>query len=227
MSIDVLIIEDEPSLVKLLATALDAQGYRVTSAMRGDEGLARLAVDNPAVVLLDLGLPDMDGMALLPQIKARSDAQVIVVSARSREEEKIAALDAGAEDYLVKPFGVAELLARLRVAERRLQDSTPVQQSYQVDELSVDLIQRSVLLAGAPIKLTPKEFLVLAVLVQSAGRVVTHAQLLQAIWGRHHGDDTHYLRIYMRQLRQKLERNAAEPRYLLTEPGIGYRLAGE
>lgn len=227
MSISVLIIEDEPSLVKLLSTALSAQGYRVTSAMRGDEALARLAVDTPDVILLDLGLPDTDGLVLLPELKSRSDAQVIVVSARSREDEKIAALDAGAEDYLVKPFGVAELLARLRVAHRRLQDNTPVQQSYQVGELSVDLAQRMVRLGDTLIKLTPKEFLVLAVLVQSAGRVVTHAQLLQAIWGRHHGDDTHYLRIYLRQLRQKLEANPAEPRYLLTEPGIGYRLAGE
>lgn len=227
MSVDILVIEDEPSLVRLLATALNAQGYVVTTAMRGDEALARVAVDDPALILLDLGLPDVDGLQLLPQLKSRCGAQIIVVSARSREEEKIAALDAGAEDYLTKPFGVAELLARLRVAQRRRQESAPISQQYAVAELFIDLAQRQVTLAGEAVKLTPKEFQMLAILAQSAGRVVTHAQLLQAVWGRHHGDDTHYLRIYLRQLRQKIEVNPGEPRYLLTEPGVGYRLAAE
>jgi two-component system KDP operon response regulator KdpE len=227
MSVDILVIEDEPSLVRLLSTALSAQGYVVTTAMSGAEALARVAVDDPALILLDLGLPDIDGLQLLPQLKSRCAAQVIVVSARSREEEKIAALDAGAEDYLTKPFGVAELLARLRVAQRRRQESTPISQQYAVAELFIDLAQRQVTLAGEPVKLTPKEFQMLAILAQSAGRVVTHAQLLQAVWGRHHSDDTHYLRIYLRQLRQKIEDTPGEPRYLLTEPGVGYRLAAE
>ncbi len=224
MSVDILIIEDEPSLSRLLATTLSAQGYVVTTAMRADEALARVAVDDPALILLDLGLPDRDGLSLLPLLKERCQAQVIIVSARSQESEKIAALDAGAEDYLTKPFSVAELLARLRVAQRRRQEAVPVAQRYVVGDLEVDLEQRQVVLAGEVIKLTPKEYQLLAILAQSGGRVVTHAQLLQAIWGRHHSDDTHYLRIYLRQLRQKLERDPGEPRYLITEPGVGYRL---
>lgn len=227
MSVDVLVIEDEPNLVRMLVTTLSAQGYSVSSAQRVDEALSRVAVDNPALILLDLGLPDGDGLALLPELKRRSSAQVIIVSARSQESEKIAALDAGAEDYLTKPFSVAELLARIRVAERRQRDQEPVNPCYVVGDLVIDLQQRSVELAGSPVKLTPKEFQLLALLAQSGGRVVTHAQLLKAIWGRHHQDDTHYLRIYLRQLRQKLERDPTEPRYLLTEPGVGYRLAAD
>lgn len=227
MSVDVLIVEDEPALVRLLETALTAQGYRVTTAMGAAEALARVAVDDPTLILLDLGLPDGDGLLLLPELKARCAAQVIIVSARSQESEKIAALDAGAEDYLTKPFSVAELLARLRVASRRRQEAQPAPQQYRVGELVVDLALRQVLLAGETVRLTPKEYQLLAILAQSGGRVVTHAQLLQAIWGRHHSDDTHYLRIYLRQLRQKIEADPGEPRYLLTEPGVGYRLAAD
>ncbi len=227
MSVDVLIVEDEPNLSRMLSTTLSAQGYVVTTAMRADEALARVALDDPALILLDLGLPDMDGLTLLPQLKSRCAAQVIIVSARSQESEKIAALDAGAEDYLTKPFSVAELLARLRVAQRRQRDALPINHRYEVGDLLVDLDKHEVILADVVLKLTPKEYKLLAVLAQSAGRVVTHSQLLQAIWGRHHSEDTHYLRIYLRQLRQKIERDPGEPRYLLTEPGVGYRLAGE
>lgn len=227
MSIDVLIIEDEPALSRLLSTALQAEGLTVTTAMRADEALARLAVDDPALILLDLGLPDRDGLSLLPDLKARVSAQVLVVSARSSEREKIAALDAGAEDYLTKPFSIQELLARVRVAQRRRQQALPPQQAYAVGALRVDWAARTVSLAGEPVHLTPKEYQLLVVLAQSAGRVVTHAQLLTAIWGRTHGEDTHYLRIYLRQLRQKIEENPAEPRYLITDPGVGYRLASE
>jgi len=225
MTVDILIIEDDPSLSRFLSTTLTAQGYAVTTAMRADEALARVALDDPALILLDLGLPDGDGLALLPELKARCDAQVVVVSARSQESDKISALDAGAEDYLTKPFSVAELLARLRVAQRRRLEAIPVTQQYAVGALRVDLEKHQVWLAEEALKLTPKEFQLLAILAQSRGRVVTHAQLLQAIWGRHHSDDTHYLRIYLRQLRQKIEPNPSEPRYLLTEPGVGYRLA--
>lgn len=225
MSVDILIIEDDPSLSRFLSTTLTAQGYAVTTAMRADEALARVALDDPALILLDLGLPDGDGVLLLPQIKARCAAQVVVVSARAQESDKINALDAGAEDYLTKPFSVAELLARVRVAQRRRQEAMPVSQQYSVGDLRVDLEKHQVWLADEPVKLTPKEFQLLAILAQSRGRVVTHAQLLQAIWGRHHSDDTHYLRIYLRQLRQKIEPDPGEPRYLLTEPGVGYRLA--
>ena len=225
MTVDILIIEDDPSLSRFLSTTLTAQGYAVTTAMRADEALARVALDDPALILLDLGLPDGDGLALLPELKSRCDAQVVVVSARSQESDKISALDAGAEDYLTKPFSVAELLARLRVAQRRRLEAIPVNQQYAVGALRVDLEKHQVWLAEEALKLTPKEFQLLAILAQSRGRVVTHAQLLQAIWGRHHSDDTHYLRIYLRQLRQKIEPNPSEPRYLLTEPGVGYRLA--
>lgn len=225
MSVDILIIEDDPSLSRFLSTTLTAQGYAVTTAMRADEALARVALDDPALILLDLGLPDGDGLLLLPQLKARCDAQVVVVSARAQESDKIGALDAGAEDYLTKPFSVAELLARVRVAQRRRLEAVPVAQLYTVGELRVDLEKHQVWLADEALKLTPKEFQLLAILAQSRGCVVTHAQLLQAIWGRHHSDDTHYLRIYLRQLRQKIEPNPSEPRYLLTEPGVGYRLA--
>ena len=225
MSVDILIIEDDPSLSRFLSTTLAAQGYAVTTAMRADEALARVALDDPALILLDLGLPDGDGLMLLPELKARCDAQVLVVSARVQESDKISALDAGAEDYLTKPFSVAELLARLRVAQRRRLEAMPVAQQYAVGELRVDLEKHQVWLANEALKLTPKEFQLLAILAQSRGRVVTHAQLLQAIWGRHHSDDTHYLRIYLRQLRQKIEPDPSEPRYLLTEPGVGYRLA--
>lgn len=225
MSVDILIIEDDPSLSRFLSTTLAAQGYAVTTAMRADEALARVALDDPALILLDLGLPDGDGLMLLPELKARCDAQVLVVSARVQECDKISALDAGAEDYLTKPFSVAELLARLRVAQRRRLEAMPVAQQYAVGELRVDLEKHQVWLANEALKLTPKEFQLLAILAQSRGRVVTHAQLLQAIWGRHHSDDTHYLRIYLRQLRQKIEPDPGEPRYLLTEPGVGYRLA--
>lgn len=225
MSVDILIIEDDPSLSRFLSTTLAAQGYAVTTAMRADEALARVALDDPALILLDLGLPDGDGLMLLPELKARCDAQVLVVSARVQESDKISALDAGAEDYLTKPFSVAELLARLRVAQRRRLEAMPVAQQYAVGELRVDLEKHQVWLSNEALKLTPKEFQLLAILAQSRGRVVTHAQLLQAIWGRHHSDDTHYLRIYLRQLRQKIEPDPGEPRYLLTEPGVGYRLA--
>ena len=225
MSIDILIIEDDPSLSRFLSTTLAAQGYAVSTALRADEALARVALDDPALILLDLGLPDGDGLLLLPELKSRCEAQIVVVSARAQESDKISALDAGAEDYLTKPFSVAELLARLRVAQRRRLEGAPVAQQYEVGELRIDLEKHHVWLREEGLKLTPKEFQLLAILAQSRGRVVTHAQLLQAIWGRHHSDDTHYLRIYLRQLRQKIEPNPSEPRYLLTEPGVGYRLA--
>lgn len=225
MSIDILIIEDDASLSRFLSTTLTAQGYAVSTAMRADEALARVAIDDPALILLDLGLPDEDGLTLLPELKARCEAQIVVVSARSQESDKISALDAGAEDYLTKPFSVAELLARLRVAKRRRQENAVISQQYEVGDLRIDLEKHHVWLQGEALKLTPKEFQLLAILAQSRGRVVTHAQLLQAIWGRHHSDDTHYLRIYLRQLRQKIEPDPSEPRYLLTEPGVGYRLA--
>ncbi len=225
-AISVLSVEDEPRLSQLLQTTLHAHGYRVLAAGTAAEALALLRRDSVDLILLDLGLPDRDGIALIPELRQLSTAQIIVVSARTQEMEKIAALDAGAEDYLTKPFSVGELMARLRVLLRRRQvDETPA--SYQVGGLSIDLASRKVSLNEAAVHLTPTEFKLLAVLAADVGRVVTHAQIMKEVWGQHHEDDTHYLRIYMRQLRHKLEPNPAEPRYLLTEPGLGYRLAAE
>jgi len=223
-AITVLSIEDEPRLSQLLQTTLSAHGYRVLTAATGVAGLQLAGREMIDLILLDLGLPDRDGVELIPELRARSDAQIIVVSARTQEMEKIAALDAGAEDYLTKPFSVGELMARLRVLLRRRQDMAT---QYQLDALSIDLGNRRVTVAGEIVHLTPTEFKLLGVLAAQGGKVVTHAQIMNEVWGRHHEDDTHYLRIYMRQLRHKLEKDPAEPRYLLTEPGVGYRLASE
>ena len=223
-AITVLSIEDEPRLSQLLQTTLSAHGYRVLTAATGAAGLQLAGRELVDLILLDLGLPDCDGVELIPELRARSEAQIIVVSARTQEMEKIAALDAGAEDYLTKPFSVGELMARLRVLLRRRQDLAT---QYQLDALSIDLGNRRVTLAGEVVHLTPTEFKLLGVLAAQGGKVVTHAQIMKEVWGRHHEDDTHYLRIYMRQLRHKLEKDPAEPRYLLTEPGVGYRLASE
>lgn len=224
--IAVLSIEDEPRLSQLLQTTLGAHGYRVFSAVTAEEGLQVLARESVDLILLDLGLPDRDGIELIPELRKLSTAQIIVVSARTQELEKIAALDAGAEDYLTKPFSVGELLARLRVLlRRRQQDDAPA--LYRTGELSIDLGSRKVSLGDEPVHLTPTEFKLLAVLAAEGGRVVTHAQVMKEVWGQHHQDDTHYLRIYMRQLRHKLEKDPAEPRYLLTEPGLGYRLSSD
>ena len=227
MSLDVitvLSIEDEPRLSQLLQTTLNAHGYRVLTAATGAAGLQLAGREMIDLILLDLGLPDRDGVELIPELRARSEAQIIVVSARTQEMEKIAALDAGAEDYLTKPFSVGELMARLRVLLRRRQDMAT---QYQLDALSIDLGNRRVTVAGEVIHLTPTEFKLLSVLAAQGGKVVTHSQIMKEVWGRHHEDDTHYLRIYMRQLRHKLEKDPAEPRFLLTEPGVGYRLASE
>jgi two-component system KDP operon response regulator KdpE len=224
-AVTVLSIEDEPRLSQLLQTTLGAHGYRVLTASTGGAGLQLAGRETIDLILLDLGLPDRDGIELIPELRERTAAPIIVVSARTQEMEKIAALDAGAEDYLTKPFSVGELMARLRVLLRRRQDNLAT--AYHVDGLDIDLGNRRVTLNEELVHLTPTEFKLLAVLAAQGGKFVTHAQVMKEVWGRHHEDDTHYLRIYMRQLRQKLEKNPAEPRYLLTEPGVGYKLAGE
>lgn len=225
-AISVLSIEDEPRLSQMLQTTLSAHGYKVFAAMNAAEGLELLAKESVDLILLDLGLPDRDGIELIPELRQLSTAQIIVVSARTQELEKIAALDAGAEDYLTKPFSVGELLARLRVLLRRKQ-TDDVPSVLKVGDLAIDVPNRKVSIGDEVIRLTPTEFKLLAVLAAEGGRVVTHSQVMKEVWGKHHEDDTHYLRIYMRQLRHKLEKDPAEPRYLLTEPGLGYRLASE
>ena len=218
-----LIIDDEHSIRRFLTISLEANGYRVHEAKTGADGLAQFATLRPDVLLLDLGLPDMEGLGVLRQLREWSSAPVIVLSVRDADAEKIAALDAGADDYLTKPFSVGELLARLRVALRHRQP-TPDTALFQSGVLTVDMTRRAVNVKGEPVKLTPTEYALLRLMIQHAGRVLTHQQLLREVWGPAYVTETHYLRVYMAQLRQKLETDPANPAILLTEPGIGYRL---
>jgi two-component system, OmpR family, KDP operon response regulator KdpE len=222
----VLVVEDEPAIHKFLSVSLEAQGCRLISSMTGKDGLLQAATRTPDAIILDLGLPDMDGIDFVRQLRGWSQTPVIIISARGRELDKVAALDAGADDYLTKPFSVGELQARLRaVLRRRTAQSAGDSPIYTVGELSVDLVSRNVKLADKEIHLTPNEYRMLAYLIQHAGRVVTHQQLLKEIWGPDSTQETHYLRVYVNQLRQKIEPTPTQPKYLLTEPGVGYRLA--
>jgi two-component system KDP operon response regulator KdpE len=222
----VLVVDDEPAIHRFLTPALAAAGYEPVTATTGAEALRLLATAAPDLVVLDLGLPDMDGKDVIVQARAWSQAPIIVLSARDREAEKIAALDLGADDFVNKPFGVGELMARLRAALRhRMQDlgETAV---FQAGALLVDVPAHRVTLDGAPVKLTPREFDLLAFLARHAGKVVTHGQVLKAVWGPAHEHYTQYLRVYVGQLRAKLETDPDDPRLIVTEPGIGYRLEG-
>jgi two-component system KDP operon response regulator KdpE len=226
MSLSVLLVEDDAALRHTLRDALLVEGYQVHCAASLADGQALARHAAPDVVLLDLGLPDGDGQTLLATLRQRSTTPVILISARQDDQQKIRLLDAGADDYLVKPFSVGELLARLRVALRhRGRPLAAAITRYQQGPLVVDLAAHRVSLDGTPVHLTPTEFKLLARLVRSAGQVVTHRQLLGDVWGAEFTDHTHYLRLYMGQLRAKLEAEPAEPRWLLTEPGVGYRLA--
>ena len=225
----ILLIEDEKPVQRFLAASLPSHGYRLLAAATGQEGLARAADYNPDVILLDLGLPDMDGLDVTRRLREWSSVPIIVISARGQETDKIAALDAGADDYLTKPFSTGELLARVRVALRhaaRTADGSP-QPTFLVGELRVDLAARRVYAGAEEVHLTPIEYKLLAVLVRYAGKVLTHQQLLREVWGEHHVEDTHYLRVHLAQLRRKIEPDPAQPRYLLTETGVGYRLADQ
>jgi len=224
-----LVVEDDAQMRKFLRASLTSHGYRLVEAVNGEEGLTRAASYNPDLVLLDLGLPDIDGLVVTKRLREWASAPIIVISARGQEEDKINALDAGADDYLTKPFGTGELLARIRVALRhaartRQERSEPI---LTVGELSIDLDKRAVHLAGREVHLTPIEYKLLATLLKNAGKVLTHRQLLKEVWGPGYVDNTQYLRVYMVQLRHKLELDATRPRYLLTEPGVGYRLKSE
>jgi two-component system KDP operon response regulator KdpE len=223
----VLLIEDESQMRRFLRAAFGNQPYRLVEAETAREGLAQAAGRNPDVILLDLGLPDADGIDVTRRLREWSQTPIIVISARGREQDKVAALDAGADDYLTKPFGVAELLARLRVALRRQAQTPDAEATFTVGELRVDLAARRVFLGDEERHLTPTEYKLLAVLVQHAGKVLTHRHLLKEVWGPNVVEHTHYLRVYMTQLRHKLERDATRPRYLRTETGVGYRLMTE
>lgn len=219
----VLVIDDELQIRRLLRVCLDANGYRVLEAPTGQEGLAEAAQHRPDVVVLDLGLPDMDGVMVLKRFREWSKVPVVVLSVRDREEDKVKALDNGADDYLTKPFGTAELLARLRVALRHGQ---PPSNSavFHSGRLEVDLTARAVKVEGREVRLTATEYALLRLLVQHAGKVMTHQQILREVWGPDYIDQTQYLRVYMAHLREKLEAEPSKPSLLLTEPGVGYRL---
>jgi two-component system KDP operon response regulator KdpE len=225
----ILLIEDEPQMRRFLRAALSTQPYALVEAATAREGLAQAASRAPEVILLDLGLPDGDGIDLTRRIREWSAVPIIVISARGREQDKVAALDAGADDYLTKPFGVGELLARLRVALRhgRLGTSGAGDPVLTVGGLRMDFEHRRVFVDDRELHLTPTEYKLLATLVRHAGKVLTHRQLLKDVWGPNAVEQTHYLRVYMTQLRHKLEADSARPQYLLTEPGVGYRLRGE
>jgi two-component system KDP operon response regulator KdpE len=223
----VLVIEDEPQMRRFLRGALRAHQYQVIEAASAREGMAQAAGRNPDLVLLDLGLPDVDGLQVTQEIRRSSRTPIIVISARGQEPDKVNALDLGADDYLTKPFGVSELLARIRVALRHsaLPPGGGANDVFRAGPLRVDLIRRQVFLNEQEAHLTPTEYKLLTTLVRYAGRVVTHRQLLEEVWGMNYADQTHYLRVYMAQLRHKLEHDPTRPRLLSTEPGVGYRLA--
>jgi len=222
----ILLIEDEPQMRRFLRITLQAQGYRLVEAETGSDGLLQTASRNPDVVLLDLGLPDMDGLEVTSRLREWTQTPVIVISAREQEQDKVKALDAGADDYLTKPFSAGELMARIRVALRHTvqQRSGRYEPVFVLHDLRVDLAQRTVFLADREVHLTPIEYKLLITLIRHAGKVVTHRQLLQEVWGPAHVNEVQYLRVYMTQLRHKLEADPARPRFFLNEPGIGYRL---
>jgi two-component system KDP operon response regulator KdpE len=225
----VVLIEDEPQIRRFLRPTLASEGYHVVEAATGEEGVMQAASRQPDIVILDLGLPDMDGLAVIRRLREWTAVPVIVLSARGQEPDKIAALDAGADDYVAKPFAVGELLARMRVALRHAARSArePTDPTFAVANLRVDLGRRRVWVGDVEVRLTRTEYKLLTTLIRHAGKVVTHRQLLQEVWGPGHTDQPHYLRVYMGQLRHKLEADPARPRFLLTEPGVGYRLLTE
>ena len=226
-SATIIVIEDEVQIRRFLRTTLTSEDYLVIEAETGKQGLTEAATRKPDLIILDLGLPDMDGVEVVKELRAWSSVPIVILSARSQENDKISALDAGADDYLVKPFGVGELLARIRVALRHVSSAANGEEEgvFAVDELKVDMIHRKITVSGAEVHLTPIEYRLLTVLVKHSGKVLTHRLLLKEVWGPNYVERAHYLRIYMGILRHKLEKDPARPRFLLTEVGVGYRLA--
>jgi two-component system, OmpR family, KDP operon response regulator KdpE len=225
----IVVIEDDPQICLFLRTSLAVHDFQVFDAKTGEQGLVEVGIRKPALVILDLGLPRMDGIDVIRKIREWSAVPIIVLSARSQENDKIAALDAGADDYLTKPFSIGELAARIRVSLRHAVQlaSDSVQTQFCVGDLRVDLATRRIHIGEQEIHLTPIEYRLLSVLIHHAGKVLTHRQLLLQVWGPTYVEHAHYIRIYMGQLRQKLEADPTHPRYLLTEIGVGYRLANE
>jgi two-component system, OmpR family, KDP operon response regulator KdpE len=219
----VLVVDDEPAIRRYLRTVLAAHGYSVFEAKNGQEALSQVVAERPDIVVLDLGLPDMDGVQVTYLLREWTPLPILILSVRDREESKIAALDAGADDYLTKPFGTGEFLARLRSALRRGAQSS-VGPVYVSDDLRVDLARRVVTLAGSQVQLTPTEYELLRVLVVNSGKVLTHHYLLREVWGAGYDEEMHMLRVNISNLRRKLESDPARPHYIVTEPGVGYRL---
>jgi len=224
----ILLIEDESEILRFLRTTLPAHGFRIYEATTGQAGLIEAKTRNPDLILLDLGLPDLDGTEVIRQVREWTATPIIVLSAREQEQQKVAALDLGADDYVTKPFGVKELLARVRTALRHAarQEKGP-DSTFTFGNVRIDLARRQVFVSEKESHLTPIEYKLLTTLVRHAGKVVTHRQLLKEVWGPLHVEEGHYLRVYMRQLRNKLETTPANPKYLVTELGVGYRLRTE
>lgn len=220
--IGILIVEDEPPIRRFLRNTLGVQNYRVVEAADGREGLSQLAAARPDLILLDLGLPDMDGLDFIREVRRGSPVPIVVLSSRDDEKGKVAALDLGADDYVTKPFGAEELVARIRTALRHRLQVEGVRPAFRSGDLTVDLVQRLVTLRGAALHLSPKEYDILAQLVRHAGKVLTHRHLMKEVWGGE--TEVQYLRVYIRQLRQKIEADPERPTHILTEPGVGYRL---
>jgi two-component system KDP operon response regulator KdpE len=221
----VLVVDDERAIRRYLHAALNAQGYTVREAMNGQEALNAVVTDRPDLIILDLGLPDFDGVEVTRRLREWTSIPIIILSVREQESDKIAALDAGADDYLTKPFSTGELMARMRVALRR-STQTGTEPVYETGELKVDLAHRKVMLATQEITLTPTEYDLLKLLIQNAGKVLTHQQLLRRVWGSGYENEAHLLRVNVSNLRRKIEPDPTRPYYILTEPGVGYRLRG-
>ncbi len=222
----VLVVDDELQIRRFLRISLESNGYRVFESETGQDALAKAAQHRPDAIILDLNLPDLEGIAVVRRLREWTTTPVIVLSVRDGDRDKVAALDAGADDYLTKPFSTAELLARLRVAQRHAQPA-PDAPVVAVGDIEIDMARRIVTRQGEPVKLTPTEYALLRLLVQHVGKVLTHRQILKAVWGPEYVDETHYLRVYFAQLRQKLEADPALPKLIITEPGVGYRLVAE
>ncbi|MFH0803302.1 MAG: response regulator [bacterium] len=220
----VLVIDDELPIRRLLKVALSAHGLEVADAANGQEGLEQAILFQPDLVLLDMGLPDLDGQEVIRRLREWTSVPIIILSVREGENDKIQALDSGADDYVTKPFSMGEVLARLRVALRHAA-KTEEEPVLVAGDLSIDLARRHVEVGGREVRLTPTEYGILKNLALNAGKILTHRHLLELIWGKEYAEETHYLRVYVRQLRRKIEPDPAQPRYILTEPGVGYRLA--
>ena len=222
----ILVVDDEPQIRRVMRTALAAQGYQVMEAKDAEEALDRLRDWRPDLILLDVNMPGMDGLEACKEIRSGSDVPIVMLTVRNSERDKVNALDAGADDYVVKPFGIEELLARIRAALRRAipGESMP---KFVSPELSVDFQSRQVRVRGKDVRLTPKEFELLRLLISNRGKALAHRKLLQAVWGPDYGEETEYLRVFMNQLRKKIERDPRNPKFVITEPWIGYRFAAK